>query len=275
MTARSLWSIRDSGMCYEASTHHSTNKIPSSSIGNPPVTILRVRLAYRAFSHGSLHFPCTNTLWKAWAPLKCKLFMWLALRHRCWTVDHLQQRGLPNQGGCVFFSTPRRRLITFLLDARLLDIIGRIFFRGLDCAAISRSVIPSWKVYWIVVRTRLEGNEGGHWIPASSLSPRWFGRNTIAECSSRSPQQSTYCHNVSLMSSATGAWQELTTWRRSHAWSSPPTPCIAGRSTPRLVFFLYLSLVRLGWSTPTLFPCNCTLFFILLNGTMRNSFARS
>lgn len=55
-----------------------------------------------AFFVGSLGFPCAEAIWKVHAPLKCKIFIWLAIRRRCWTADRLQRRGLPNQGVCVF-----------------------------------------------------------------------------------------------------------------------------------------------------------------------------
>ena len=35
-----------------------------------------------------------------WAPGKCKTFVWLAIRNRCWTTDRLQKRGLPHPEHC-------------------------------------------------------------------------------------------------------------------------------------------------------------------------------
>ena len=37
---------------------------------------------------------------KFWAPEKCKTFIWLAIRNRCWTADRLQKRGLPHPDHC-------------------------------------------------------------------------------------------------------------------------------------------------------------------------------
>ena len=39
-------------------------------------------------------------MWKSWAPGKCKTFIWLAIRNRCWTADRLQKRGLPHPDHC-------------------------------------------------------------------------------------------------------------------------------------------------------------------------------
>lgn len=56
--------------------------------------------AYRAFFQGSITFEPWKRLWKSWAPNKCKLFLWLAIRNRCWTADKLERRGLPHPEHC-------------------------------------------------------------------------------------------------------------------------------------------------------------------------------
>lgn len=57
--------------------------------------------AYRAFFQGSVVFEPWRRLWKTWAPGKCKIFIWLAIRNRCWTADRLSRRGLPHPEQCV------------------------------------------------------------------------------------------------------------------------------------------------------------------------------
>lgn len=52
--------------------------------------------AYRAFFEESAIFEPLKRIWKSWAPNKCKMFMWLAVRNRCWTSDRLARRGLPH-----------------------------------------------------------------------------------------------------------------------------------------------------------------------------------
>ncbi|GJN20265.1 hypothetical protein PR202_gb07620 [Eleusine coracana subsp. coracana] len=56
--------------------------------------------AYRAFYNGSITFEPWRRLWKSWPPPKCKIFLWLAIRNRCWTVDRLARRGLPYPEHC-------------------------------------------------------------------------------------------------------------------------------------------------------------------------------
>ena len=47
--------------------------------------------AYRSYFVGSITFEPWKRLWKSWAPGKCKTFVWLAIRNRCWTADRLQK----------------------------------------------------------------------------------------------------------------------------------------------------------------------------------------
>jgi hypothetical protein len=54
--------------------------------------VFSTKSAYRAFFFGSTTFEPWKRLWKSWAPGKCKTFIWLAIRNRCWTADRLQNQ---------------------------------------------------------------------------------------------------------------------------------------------------------------------------------------
>lgn len=56
--------------------------------------------AYRAFFNGAVLFEPWRRIWKTWAPAKCKTFLWLAVRNRCWTADRLARRNLPHPALC-------------------------------------------------------------------------------------------------------------------------------------------------------------------------------
>lgn len=60
------------------------------------------RSAYLLSFEGSIGFKHWRRIWKSWAPPKCKMFLWLAARKRCWTADRLSKRGLPHPVLCVF-----------------------------------------------------------------------------------------------------------------------------------------------------------------------------
>jgi len=42
-----------------------------------------------------------GAVWKSWAPAKCKMFLWLAIKNKCWTADQLTKRGLPHPDKCI------------------------------------------------------------------------------------------------------------------------------------------------------------------------------
>jgi len=62
--------------------------------------IYSTRSAYRNFFAGSITFEPWKRLWKSWAPSKCKTFVWLAIRNRCWIADRLEKRGPPHPDRC-------------------------------------------------------------------------------------------------------------------------------------------------------------------------------
>ena len=56
--------------------------------------------AYTAQFEGQVLSSTSPTIWRNWAPPKCKFFTWLIIQNRVWTADRLQRRGWPNCGLC-------------------------------------------------------------------------------------------------------------------------------------------------------------------------------
>ena len=56
--------------------------------------------AYDAFHTGSITFGPWQRVWKTWAPLRCKFFIWLAIKNKVRTADKLAKRGLPHPAAC-------------------------------------------------------------------------------------------------------------------------------------------------------------------------------
>jgi hypothetical protein len=59
-----------------------------------------VRSAYAALHFGSHPIPGCDWIWETWAPLRVKLFMWLALKGRQWTADRRRRHGLQANEHC-------------------------------------------------------------------------------------------------------------------------------------------------------------------------------
>lgn len=62
--------------------------------------VFSAKSAYRAFFNGSVTFKPWRHLWKYWAPGKCKFFLWLAIKNRCWTAYRLARRGMSHPEQC-------------------------------------------------------------------------------------------------------------------------------------------------------------------------------
>ena len=50
--------------------------------------------AYHMMCEGGIKFQAAAAIWKCWAPLGCKIFIWLAILHRLWTPDRRARHGL-------------------------------------------------------------------------------------------------------------------------------------------------------------------------------------
>lgn len=51
---------------------------------------------------GGCTFNLHKPIWKVFAPLKCKLFMWLASKNRLWTADRRFRHGLQDRTSACF-----------------------------------------------------------------------------------------------------------------------------------------------------------------------------
>lgn len=56
--------------------------------------------AYKMLHHGSVPFAGHDLIWKTWAALKVKLFLWTAFRQRLWTADRHRRHNLDTHSNC-------------------------------------------------------------------------------------------------------------------------------------------------------------------------------
>lgn len=109
--------------------------------------------AYRTFLVGSVTFEPWKRLWKAWAPSKCKTFVWLAIRNRCWTSDRLQKRGLPHPDQCPLCDQEEetvQHILTTCVFARqfYFYILNPLNLSSLVRSRRAKSLADWWRRSW-------------------------------------------------------------------------------------------------------------------------------
>lgn len=70
---------------------------------------LQLEGAYAALHSASHRIPDCSLVWDTWAPLRVKLFLWLALRRKQWTADSRLRHGLDANEACFLWGTRNHR----------------------------------------------------------------------------------------------------------------------------------------------------------------------
>lgn len=94
---------------------------------------------YNVLFSGSITFEPWKQLWKSWAPPKCKTFLWLAIRNRCWTVDRLRKCGMPHPVVCPLCDQEQETVQHLLTTC----VFARQFWHGILAPFNLGHLIPS------------------------------------------------------------------------------------------------------------------------------------
>jgi len=94
-----------------------------------PLGRYSAKSAYEALFIGAIQFRPWKRIWKSWAPVKCKLFMWLVAHDRCWTADRLATKGLPHPEHCLLCDQEAICYCIAFSHGRS----GSVFYKGSVC----------------------------------------------------------------------------------------------------------------------------------------------
>jgi hypothetical protein len=86
---------------------------------------------YSTFFMGAISFQPWKWVWKSWAPPKCKFFVWLAIRNKCWTADRLQRKGLPHPVVCPLCDQEQETILHLLCPCSFARQFWHIIFSSL------------------------------------------------------------------------------------------------------------------------------------------------
>lgn len=81
--------------------------------------------------------------------------MWLAVRRRCWTADHLERRSIPNQWDCVFCHSARETIDHLLLGCAITAQIWARFLLSVGLHRCTPAGQPTLENFWISARQKV------------------------------------------------------------------------------------------------------------------------
>ncbi|XP_071677028.1 uncharacterized protein [Lolium perenne] len=125
-----------------------------------PTGCYSAQYTYRMLCLGGESFEGTSCVWRSGAPLKCKIFAWLALQRRLWTSDRGARNGLQDNTSVCF---------TYLQDEDKVNhvLAGCVFSRQVwhQCLHNLWLVVEiptangEWNEWWLSTRARVRTNE--------------------------------------------------------------------------------------------------------------------
>lgn len=89
-----------------------------------------------------------DLIWHSKAPSKCKIFLWLAIRERCWTADRLQKRGLPHPSSCPFCDQAPETINHILLGCSFARELWHNLFSSWGEEQRTPSAISKLSAWW-------------------------------------------------------------------------------------------------------------------------------
>lgn len=116
--------------------------------------------AYLALHLGSHPIPGCIKVWDVWAPLKIKLFLWLAIRRRQWTADRRRRHGLTSHDDCFLCDQMPETIDHIVVDCSFSRVIwtSAAAALGTNLQLQPAGTILDW---WDVWRSLWPGYEKG------------------------------------------------------------------------------------------------------------------
>ena len=105
---------------------------------------------------GGIKFQCASTVWRCWAPLTCKIFIWLALHYRLWTSEWRFRHELQDQTSVCYLCDQEDTVDHILLQC----VFARhVWFLSCTRLGIDVSILPTMtdnlEEWWTRSRKRI------------------------------------------------------------------------------------------------------------------------
>jgi hypothetical protein len=138
--------------------------------------------AYAIQFEGAVRRPFKDIIWSCEAPLKCRIFSWLAILGKCHTSDCLMKKGWPHNVACVMCLSEPETALHLLASC---SVTIRLWRKILNTAGLPASLAPSISTSslqdWFLSSTQAQPQEWRkHWLNLVQLTcwTIWKERNS-------------------------------------------------------------------------------------------------
>ena len=115
---------------------------------------------YERLCQGGERFATAVCIWKAKAPLKCKIFQWLAIRRRLWTTDRRARHGLQDAPSACFVCLQELDSVEHILvQCSYAREVWHKSFREAGLPDLTPTRDDELENWWLRVRVRFRGKE--------------------------------------------------------------------------------------------------------------------
>lgn len=116
------------------------------------------RSAYLALHTGATSLYGADLIWKSWAPLKVKMFLWLAFLRRHWTADRRIRHGLQARRTCLLCDQEDESMEHILIRCSYSQQIWWTILQRLGLGALppGEGSLQDW---WLRLRAQLPGGK--------------------------------------------------------------------------------------------------------------------
>ena len=96
------------------------------------------KAAYNSFFFGSIKFAPCRRIWRSWAPLRCKIFSWLAVKKQSWMANQLSKYSLTTF--CLLCDQVEEIIQHILVSCTFARQVWTLVLQKLELAAIAPGI---------------------------------------------------------------------------------------------------------------------------------------
>jgi hypothetical protein len=125
-----------------------------------PSGVFSAKATYDRLCEGAVRFGAVDCIWKPWAPSKCKIFQWPAVKNRLWTTDRRARHGLQAVANTCYLCLQEIDAVDhFLVHCCYAKEVWFKSLRDANVPYVQPSVDDRLEDWWLVARQRIQVRE--------------------------------------------------------------------------------------------------------------------